>query len=279
MLVFLEHDDAGALAHNEAVAAFVIGTGSLLRRVIVIGGQRAAGCEARHAKTGDGRFGAAGHHHISIVILNEAHRIADRMRAGGARGDDSVVGALQTMPNRDLTGDQVDQCGGNEERADLPRPVPFEDERVVGDRLQTANTGADQNPGAVAFFVGFRLEAGIRHRLIRCGNSIQDEIVHPPALFRRHDLIRIETARDIRAAAIPAVDARHQAPDAARQIRRLKRGDWARPGSPLDQSRPDMISTNPQWRNQTNASDDDASLQRPSPVQSGLSFTRQPSIQ
>ena len=52
VLVFLEHDDAGALAHDEAVAVLVIGARGLLGRVVEAGGQRAAGGEAGDAPAG-----------------------------------------------------------------------------------------------------------------------------------------------------------------------------------------------------------------------------------
>ena len=46
VLQLFEDDDAGALAHDEAVAVAVIGPRRLFRRVVALGGQRAAGGEA-----------------------------------------------------------------------------------------------------------------------------------------------------------------------------------------------------------------------------------------
>ena len=46
VLELLEHDDAGALAHDEAVAVAVIGPRGLFGRVVAVGRQRPAGGEA-----------------------------------------------------------------------------------------------------------------------------------------------------------------------------------------------------------------------------------------
>ena len=46
MFQLFEDDDAGALAHDEAVAVAVIGTRGLFGRVVAIGRERAAGGEA-----------------------------------------------------------------------------------------------------------------------------------------------------------------------------------------------------------------------------------------
>ena len=67
VLELLEHDDAGALAHDEAVAVPVVGARGLLGRVVEVGRQRAAGGEAGDARAADRRFGAAGDHHVGIA--------------------------------------------------------------------------------------------------------------------------------------------------------------------------------------------------------------------
>src|SRR3546814_12100900 len=53
MLIFLEHDDARALAHHEAVAALVIGAARLFGRVVAAHVQRARLREARDADRAD----------------------------------------------------------------------------------------------------------------------------------------------------------------------------------------------------------------------------------
>ena len=74
VFVLFQHHDAGALAHDEAVAVLVIGPRGLLGRVVEAGGERAAGIEAGDADAADRRFRAARQHHIGIVEARSAAR-------------------------------------------------------------------------------------------------------------------------------------------------------------------------------------------------------------
>ena len=56
VLIFLEHDDAGALAHHEAVAILVIGAAGLFRLVVEIGAERARLGEAGDTERADRRL-------------------------------------------------------------------------------------------------------------------------------------------------------------------------------------------------------------------------------
>ena len=116
VFVFFEHHDAGAFAHDEAVAVLVVGARGLLRRVVKAGGKRAAGGEAGNAQAADRGFRAARQHHVGIVERDQTRRVADGMRAGGAGRDDRVIGPLVADADRDIAGDQIDQPSGNEER-------------------------------------------------------------------------------------------------------------------------------------------------------------------
>ena len=100
MLIFLEHDHARALAHDEAVAVLVIGAAGLFRLVVESGAERARLGEAGDADRADGRFGAAGQHDVGIVVLDHPRRVADRMGAGRAGGDHRMVGAHQAIFDR-----------------------------------------------------------------------------------------------------------------------------------------------------------------------------------
>ena len=116
MLVFFEHDHAGALAHHEAVAVLVVGPRGALRRVVEAGRERARGGKARHRNPVDRRFRAARHHHVGIAERDQAAGIADRVRAGRAGGDDRAVGALEAELDRHVAGRQIDDAARNEER-------------------------------------------------------------------------------------------------------------------------------------------------------------------
>ncbi len=119
VLEFLEHDDAGALAHDEAVAVLVPRPRRLLRRVVEAASTGARGGEAGDAEPADRRLGAAGDHHVGIVPHDHPRRVADRVRAGGAGGDHRMVGPLEAVADRDMAAGEVDQRRRNEERAEL----------------------------------------------------------------------------------------------------------------------------------------------------------------
>src|SRR4051812_41553499 len=83
MLVLFEDDDAAPLGHDEAVTVLVPRAAGP-RRVVVAGREGAGGAEAGHAKLAQGGLGAAGDHDVGLVVLDEPHGVADRVRPGGA---------------------------------------------------------------------------------------------------------------------------------------------------------------------------------------------------
>ena len=95
VLEFLQHDNAGALAHDEAIAIAVIGP-RRPRRLVVEGRRQARGrrqtrpCDER--SSGDSAPPAT----ITSASPSAISRagIADRMRAGRTGGDDGMIGAL-----------------------------------------------------------------------------------------------------------------------------------------------------------------------------------------
>ena len=118
VLQLLEHQGAGALAHDEAVAVLVIGARAPGRVVVEVGRHGAAGDEAGDADLADRRLRAAGDHDVGVAVLDEAHGVAHRVGARGAGGDHRVIRALEAVADRDLTRGQIDQGRGDEERAD-----------------------------------------------------------------------------------------------------------------------------------------------------------------
>ncbi len=65
-LQFLENDDAGALAHDEAVA-LAIERAAGVQRIVVAGGQRPHGREAADGQRRDRRLRPARDHHVGVV--------------------------------------------------------------------------------------------------------------------------------------------------------------------------------------------------------------------
>ena len=220
MLVFLEHHDARALAHDKAVAVLVVGARGLLRRLVEAGRKRACRTEAGHCQPADRRFGSARDHHLGIAERDQARRIADRMRAGRARRHDRMIGPLQPVLDRDIAGGKVDQAAGNEERRHFSRSPLLEQDRGVGNAGQPADAGADQRPGGATLFFGLGMPVRVVERLLGRAHREDDEIIDLALILRLHPLIGIEGA-------VRTVAARNHAGDLAGEIGDVERLDLA----------------------------------------------------
>ena len=167
VLIFLEHHDAGALAHHEAVAVLVVGPRGLGRRFVEAGRQRARGAEAGHRRCrqiGDS-VPPATITSASPSAISRA-RVADRMRAGRAGRHHRMVRTLQAVLDRDIAGSEIDQAAGNEERRHLARAALLQEDRRVGDAGQAADAGADQGAGGALVLFALGMPVGIVERLL-----------------------------------------------------------------------------------------------------------------
>ena len=252
VLQLLQHDDAGALAHHEAVAVLVVGTRGLLRLVVEGGAQRAAGGKAGNGDAADRALGSARHHHVGIVELDQPRRVADRMRAGRAGGDDRVVRPLQAVPDGDIAGRQIDQASRDEERADAARPLLLEQDGGVGDAGQAADAGADQDAGALLLLLRVGLPAGVLERLRGRRHAVDDEVVDLALLLGLHPVVGIEVALGLGAA-------RNEAGDLAGEVGDLELLDAAGAAVASDQPRPARIDAASERRHEAEPGDDDAS--------------------
>ena len=239
VLQLFEHQGPGPVAHDEAVAVLVPGPGRLLRSVVEARRQRPGGAEPGHAEPAYGGLGAAGDHHVGIFQHDKPGRVADRMRPGGTRRDDGMVGALEPESDRHVSRHQVDQAGGNEKRADAPDVAAFDQHRVLGDLVQAADARADHDPGAHLVFLGFRRPAGIGDRLDRRRQTVDDEIVHAPLILRRHPVIGVEQP-------FGRFADRHLAGDFRRQVADIEGLDGADAGFSGQQFFPVDLNPTPQ---------------------------------
>ena len=192
LLIFLEHDYAGAFAHDEAVAVDVIGPAGALGFVVEIGRKRAGLGKAGDADRANRRFGAAGEHDVGIVDRDHPRGVADRVGTGRAGGDDGVVGAHQAIFDRDLARDEIDQPAVDEMRADPARPVFVEDDRFGFNPGQAADARADRDASAQPLFLAHVGETGILDRLAGGVDAVDDERVDLALDLVIHPLARIE---------------------------------------------------------------------------------------
>src|SRR3546814_18738004 len=92
MFIFLEHDDARALAHDEAVAVLVIGAARLFGAVVIAHVERARLREAGDADQADRRLGAARAHDVRAVALGFGRSVCRE------RGVSEVLFRVATSP-------------------------------------------------------------------------------------------------------------------------------------------------------------------------------------
>ena len=142
---------------------------------------------------------------------DHAGRIADRMRAGGAGGDDGVVRSLVAEVDRHDACGKIDQRAWDEERADPARTLLVQKKCGRLDAGQTADARTDQHAGGAAVILGFGLPAGILNRLVGGREGIDDESVVAALVLVVDPLIGVERA-------VGAVAALHLAGDAAGHV-------------------------------------------------------------
>ena len=251
VLVLLEHKTAGALAHYEAVALPVPGPRRLCRGVVEVGRQCLAGVEARDADAADRGFGTARHHHIGILELDQPRGITDRVRTGGAGGDDRVVRSLEAVLDGNLAGDQVDQRRGNEEGTHSTRSPLLKHERGLVDGLETTDAGADHDAGPGQTFLVLRHPARILDRLLGGRESEHDELVELPLLLGRKVAVHIEVA-------VCLVALGHLTRDSRREIGRIESLDGANARLRRHEAAPVRVDAVTQRRHHTHAGYDDS---------------------
>src|SRR5215207_2765940 len=148
MLIFLEHDDARAFAHDETVAVLVIGPAGLFGLVVEVRRQRPGLRETSDADRADGRLRATREHDVRVVVLDHARSVADRVSSRRAGGDDCMVGAHEAVFDGYLAGDQVDQAPVHEVRADPAWTLLVKDEALALDSRKATDPRTDRAAGA-----------------------------------------------------------------------------------------------------------------------------------
>ena len=157
MLQLFENQNARAFADDESVAQLVPRPAGVLRVVIALR-KRAHGAESADRQRRNAGFRAAADHHIRIVVLDEPERIADRVRAGGARGRGGRVRAFRAGADGNVARRQIDDGRRNEKRRHAVRAF-FEQNFVLAlDHFESADAAADVDAGALGV-LGIHLEA------------------------------------------------------------------------------------------------------------------------
>src|SRR5262245_44056418 len=194
VLEFFQHDNAGALAHDEAVAVLVVGTRGLLRLIVEGGAQRPAGGEAGDRQATDRALGAARNHDVGIIERDQPRGIADGMCAGRTGRDHGMVGALETMFDRHVSRGQIDEAPWNKEGTDAPRSLFLEENGGLGDAVKAADAGPDQDAGAFLLMAAIGPPTRVLDRLGGGGHAIDNKVVDLALLLGLHPVVGIELA-------------------------------------------------------------------------------------
>src|SRR5690606_27480967 len=209
-----------------------------------------AGGKAGDRKTHDRRFGAAGQHHVGITERDQPGGIADGVSTGGTRRHNGVIRPLQSMPDRNLAGYEVDDVCRNEERADAPRTLFLQDQRTFGDPLDAANARAEHDAGGAAFVLGLGFPAGIGQGLVGRSYSVGNEVRDLASFARFEERIGIE-----RAFAFTGDDTGNF----AGQVIDIEMFNAPGPGLAFEKTLPAQLGPKAERREETHACDDDAS--------------------
>ena len=176
MLIFLEHDHARALAHDEAVAVLVIGAAGALGSSLKLGRKRARLARSRRCRSGRSSPSAPPASMTSassIAIIRAASPIEC------APVEQAVTTAwfgpirpylIETWPEIRLISRPWTKCG-----RDPARPLFGQHQRFALDPRQAADARADRNAGAQPLFLAHLGEAGILDRLAGGVDAVDDE--------------------------------------------------------------------------------------------------------
>ena len=118
---FLENDDSGPFTHDETVAFLVPGPRCTTRIMRPGGRECATGVETGNTEFGNRTLGTTRDHDIRISHHDETRSIRNRVCTGRTRGNNRMVGALESVPNGHLARSQIDESSRDKERGNSPR--------------------------------------------------------------------------------------------------------------------------------------------------------------
>ena len=188
---FLDDDDAGAFAHDEAVAVFIEGAGSAFG-IVVAGAERLHVGETAEAHRQDGGFGTAADEAVGIAEFDDAPGLADVVVGGGAGGDDDHVRSREAeFHGNDAAGDVGDHHRDGERRNAL-RPLGHEGRVLAFEGGESADAAADHH-AETAGIDGGNIESTICHGHFRGGDGELHVAIRAPGILGNAEIaVRIE---------------------------------------------------------------------------------------
>ena len=191
VLQLFEDQDAGAFPNHETVAILVEGPAGVFG-VVVAGGEGAHGGESTDAHGSDGRFGTTGDHHIGIVALDDAIRVADGVGTGGAGGGGGFVGAFGAVADAHLARGKINDGRGNKKRRNFARAALQHVVVLALDHVESADAGADENAHTFAVVPASIFSPEFSMASCVAARAQMNEAPHFARFFLIHELQRIE---------------------------------------------------------------------------------------
>ena len=183
VIEFLEHEDAGALAHDEAVALLVEGAGGALG-LVVASAHGLHGAEAADAQRDDGGLAAAGEHDLGVAHFEGAPGLAQGMGGGGAGRAMRDVGAAQVVDHGEHPAGHVQDEHGDHEGGEAAGAALEHDLVLFFGGAQAADARADEDPDFIEVLPG-QVQAGIEQGLVAGGDGELGVAVGPAHVLGR----------------------------------------------------------------------------------------------
>ena len=137
--------------------------------MLLLGDEAAHRAEAGEDQRVDARLGAAREHRVGVAALDQLRRLADRVRAGGARGHGRVVRAAEAERDRELPARGVDEHARDERRRDAARPALAQHLGLLHDPEEAADRGAEEDADPAGLV--HALERRVRDRLAAAASA------------------------------------------------------------------------------------------------------------
>ena len=147
---FLDDQDAGPFAHDEAVPRHVEGARGLSRRLIEAGGKRACGGKTTETDDVHACFRSTAHGDVGFVGADKTSRIADRLDAGRARRHRRAERPFEAVADRDVARREVHQEGRYRKRRQAADAALVDRAHRLGDGGETADARSDDRGCAQA---------------------------------------------------------------------------------------------------------------------------------
>ena len=190
VLVLLQHQDTGALSHDEPASARIKGRAGAFR--VLAGGQRFAVCKASHTDLVDGCLRSACNNSIGISIADGTECLPDGVGGGRTGGDHRQIRTLRMKADSDIARSDVSNHHRNQKRRNVSWSALPKLAALFGDGVDAAAAGTDIDSQPLRLYIFVGTQPCILHRLDRRCHGILRKQVGLAHLRALHVLHRVK---------------------------------------------------------------------------------------